>query len=388
MTREQIAALAAILLLAAIVRFHALGREPLWRDEQGQLAISQSQTFSEFWSSYVSKHGGPIGRLSYVDTWLAVKLGASTRTAFRIPAALWGVAAIFMTFVLGRRWFSISVGLFAAALMSVHALHVQYSQEARGYSLLVFVMLLFVWALDRVLERLFVAGAIALGIVAVAGVEVHPVFLAPMWLVSLAATLWLMRERGVDARPLAERKATIAAMLGSASLASVVFALTPRDLPVMISNVAQAEHSLPYHLADIHKSLVGGYWGALSYVIFVLACAGLFVGLRSREFRRGMLLACAIAVAASAPIVLGYLRGTWVVSRYSIFALPFFMYMVAVGFDESVKRATKGERASSWIAVALPFILIGGMMLQQRSIYDLEKIKQTDVDPALPGLPE
>src|SRR5437016_3736333 len=42
-------ALAAILVIAAIVRLYALGHAPLWLDEQTQLKVAQTQSAAEYW---------------------------------------------------------------------------------------------------------------------------------------------------------------------------------------------------------------------------------------------------------------------------------------------------------------------------------------------------
>src|SRR5258708_5193617 len=131
------AALLAILLIAAVVRLYALGRAPLWLDEQCQLAVAQTPTLTECWT--MAGKLGPIGKLSFIDSWLVWHAGGHTRAWLRIPAVVWGVATIAMVYILGRRWFSNSTGLFAAALIAVSGVHIQFSREARGYSLLVFL---------------------------------------------------------------------------------------------------------------------------------------------------------------------------------------------------------------------------------------------------------
>ena len=53
-----------------------------------------------------------------------------------------GVMSVGLIYMLGRLAFGASGGLLAAALLAVWSAHVDYSQEARAYSLLVFLTLL------------------------------------------------------------------------------------------------------------------------------------------------------------------------------------------------------------------------------------------------------
>lgn len=380
MTRGQVAALAAILLLSAAVRFYALGREPLWIDEQGQYEIARKESFAEFWDA--TRLGGPIGRLSYVDSWLALKIGGHTRTAFRAPSVLWGIAAIAMIFVLARRWFSTQTALFAAALLSVHALHVQYSREARGYALLVFVTLLFAWLLDRVLKKMTALNAALLILFAALCTQIHPVFLAPLAALSAMALLCIWFMRPPNSRAMA------CVIVAACCLSALLFKLVPSEVALIIFNAPEQKHTLFWHFADIHKALLGGYWGVMSYVVVLLAAVGLVVGSRSPATHRAMAMTLAVALAASAPIVFNFFTNNWVVSRYSIFALPFFMLMAAAGFAWAIEKLSKNSLFANFAAVVLPLLLLGGMALQGRSLYELERDKIRQIDAKKPSLPE
>jgi mannosyltransferase len=60
----------------------------------------------------------------------------------RALSVLFAVAAVPVIYLLGRRLFDSRVGLITSALMAVNAYHVQYSQDARSYSLMVLLCLL------------------------------------------------------------------------------------------------------------------------------------------------------------------------------------------------------------------------------------------------------
>ena len=63
----------------------------------------------------------------------------------RALSVLFAVASIPAIYILGRRLFDSQVGLTAAALLAVNAYHVQFSQDARSYSLMVLLCLFSSW---------------------------------------------------------------------------------------------------------------------------------------------------------------------------------------------------------------------------------------------------
>ena len=89
--------------------------------------------------------------------------------AIRLPAALFGVGSIWAVYELGRQVGSEKEGILAAALLTFSYHHIWFSQNARGYSGLLFWTLLSSWIFLRALPRhkaqtwMFYALTVALG---------------------------------------------------------------------------------------------------------------------------------------------------------------------------------------------------------------------------------
>jgi uncharacterized membrane protein len=71
----------------------------------------------------------------------------------RLLPALFGVLAVWVTYLLGRRLYGRYLGLGAALVVAVARLTLVYSQEARAYSLAMLAAVLVAWTLLRALER-------------------------------------------------------------------------------------------------------------------------------------------------------------------------------------------------------------------------------------------
>jgi len=126
--------IASVLILATGVhlRMYGLGAPSLWADE-----------FSTWWVSTIpiaeSFRWGPELTQAPLYQLLVRTLTTSAHPSewtLRFPAALAGSFAVIAAYVLGRKTGGRAVGVAFAALMAVNPLQIQYSQEARSYSML------------------------------------------------------------------------------------------------------------------------------------------------------------------------------------------------------------------------------------------------------------
>lgn len=124
--------LAALVVVAGLLRFSALDRAGLWLDEAMSWWFARAS-----WGELLSAlryDSGPPGYYLLLKAWMAL-FGSSER-ALRSLSALVGTALVAALYAAGKRMFSARAGLLAAALAAVSPLAVRYSQEARGYAFL------------------------------------------------------------------------------------------------------------------------------------------------------------------------------------------------------------------------------------------------------------
>lgn len=129
-TRVHYAGLAAILVAAAVLRTAGASSEGLWLDEGLTLVLAQ-------WPlrDMLLQPTDPSPALYYYLHQLLIPADASLRGIRAISIAS-GVVSVALIYVLGRLSLGARAGLIAAALLAVWTTHVDYSQEARAYSLL------------------------------------------------------------------------------------------------------------------------------------------------------------------------------------------------------------------------------------------------------------
>lgn len=124
-------ALAAIVCAALALRLPFLGQKSLWIDEMWSIGIAR-MSWASIWS--VVRNMDPNMSLYYALLHVWLKLGSS-EFVVRLLSVLCGVATVPAVFALGNRLFGRTAGLIASVLLAINTFHIQWSQEARGYSL-------------------------------------------------------------------------------------------------------------------------------------------------------------------------------------------------------------------------------------------------------------
>jgi mannosyltransferase len=143
---------AAVLLLiiaaGTLLRLHLLVRRDLWVDEALSVFMARL-SWRDFWAALWEYQANMGFYYLLLRGWLS--LGDSEEIV-RGLSVLFGVAVIPATYLLGRRLFSQRSALASAALTSVNLFQIRYSQEARGYSLVMLMTVLSTYFFVRALE--------------------------------------------------------------------------------------------------------------------------------------------------------------------------------------------------------------------------------------------
>jgi tetratricopeptide (TPR) repeat protein/uncharacterized membrane protein len=142
--------LVSVVLLGFGLRLYALDSSSLWLDEiftatAGQLDLPSILRF------HLDKAANPP--LTSLITHLFFLFGGQSEFVARLPSVLFGSLSILLIYRVGEALWTRKVAVAGAFLLAVNAFHVQYSREARYYSLMVFLALLSLIFLTRALEK-------------------------------------------------------------------------------------------------------------------------------------------------------------------------------------------------------------------------------------------
>lgn len=181
--------LALIVVIAAHLRFRFLAAKSFWLDEAVSAELARLR-WSQF--SRVLWHREANMALYYVLLHYWMKFGSS-EAFVRSLSVVFAVATLPVIYALGRRLFGTAVGLIAAWLLAINAFHVSYSQEARSYALVVFLVTLSTLLLLRNLQEPAAARWMSYAIVSALAIYAH--FFAALVIVAQGASLVSLRGR-------------------------------------------------------------------------------------------------------------------------------------------------------------------------------------------------
>jgi 4-amino-4-deoxy-L-arabinose transferase-like glycosyltransferase len=144
-------ALVAIMAAALVLRVHGLQAESPWNDEIFSLQCLGEPSLS----SYLTRYADLDPTMSPVYFTLQYgwsRVFGSSVAIVRAMSVLFGLASIGVIFLLGQALFTTRAGLAAAFYTSLSLLHIYYSQEIRGYPLVLLLTALSMYFYVRAIE--------------------------------------------------------------------------------------------------------------------------------------------------------------------------------------------------------------------------------------------
>ena len=130
--------LALIVAAGTLFRLHLLTKRDLWVDEALSVVLAQLP-WRDFWRALWNSQANMSFYYLLMRGWL--HLGDSEATV-RGLSVLFGVATILTTYLLGKRLFGGKAAIVGATLSAINIFQIRYSQEARGYSLVMLLAVL------------------------------------------------------------------------------------------------------------------------------------------------------------------------------------------------------------------------------------------------------
>ena len=369
-SRAHLATLGFVTLVALAVRLEFLF-QPMRYDE----AVTYVHYASEPWYVALTTYTAPNNHvlhslLAHVTT---LVFGGDP-WAVRLPALTAGVALVPASYVAARALYGKHAALLAAALVASSSVLVEFSTNARGYTLLalVFVLLLALATRLRGSESPAEWGAFA--ILAALGFFAVPVMLYGF----VAVVAWLALELWPERRDRIARR-LIPAVLASGVLTALLYA------PVVAASGPDAllrnefVRSLPWstfksELPGSIGSTVGLWHRDVPLVLVALLAAGFVTGLafhsRLSETRTPPAAIAAIVVAA-----LLFAQRLVPFERVWLFLVPLYLATAAAGalfLARPLTRRLGGERLPSAAAAALVALALGATAVASQAVYESE----------------
>jgi mannosyltransferase len=341
-------ALLGIAAIAAALRFATLGLQSYWGDEADTVDLLR-RSLAHMLAALPNTDRTPP--LYYALAWLWSRAFGSGEVGLRSLSAVAGTLTVVLAHAVGKRVAGERAGLIAASLTAASPILVWYSQEARSYSLLVFLSAASVWLWLRAQDAPSKGRVASWVVVACLAMSTH--YFAS-FLVAFEA-LFLLRRHSRERR-------VWAALAVVALVQAALIPLAIHQAHLYVEGDYITSTSLTNRIVDVPKRFLLGEHGApgATAVAFgavlsvLLALAGwLFVRTLSAEVRRRSLPLLLLALVASVlPLAL------------AVAGLDFFAYrnLLAVWILAAVVAAaalsTPGSRPAVAVAGGLVVTLL------------------------------
>lgn len=337
--------LLGIIACALALRLNQLGVASLWADE-GLTAWLVELPFIEMLKMQKRIEMTPPLYNCLMYVWAG--LFGTSEPALRLPSVLLGVASVFLIFRLGQSLYDARTGVFAAALLALSPYHIGYSQEARSYSLLVFLSLWSCWSLSQLMRQLTPWRRISYVLVTTAMLYTH---LYAVFVVLAQVVAFLL------VRPWMRERLAIGLRDGALLLLGVGLLYVPWMWVTVIwlRTIGDGKLWITWNGWETIVFTYSYYAGG--FVLLTLLAALALLGVRRYGSRRfgtwlcvGLLVACVVL-----PVAMSRFWRPFFVDRYGIVALMGLYLLAAAGI------ALRHRLAAVTMAVLLGLMLPGAV---------------------------
>lgn len=136
-----------ILFISFFLRVYGLSDESIWIDEAYSIKYAKLDVSQIF---FIKDRTPP---LYYTFLHLWITLFGNSEFSIRFPSVIFGLLSILMIYKIGKKIFNEETGLLSSLLLGLSVLNIQYSQEARTYSLSVLLTLLSMYCFIELLKK-------------------------------------------------------------------------------------------------------------------------------------------------------------------------------------------------------------------------------------------
>ena len=135
-----------VIILGLALRAYSLGTESIWLDEAESIYES-TLTIAE-----MSSHSNQPPLYFLILNWW-IHLWGTGEIAIRSLSVIFGVLAVFMTYLAGKELFDSKTGLIASFISAISQFYIYHAQDARAYSLLLLLSLVSCFFFIKILKQ-------------------------------------------------------------------------------------------------------------------------------------------------------------------------------------------------------------------------------------------
>jgi len=324
--KKQNCILLIIIAIGVFLRLFGIWNFSFMHDELSVINRLHFDTFSELIDKGIIIDGHPAG--IQVFLWFWIKLFGISELSLRFPFIVMGILCIPLMYILTKKWFNETAGLFTAAIVSVSQYTIIYSLIARPYiaGLFFVLLLLIVWT-KMLLEGDFRwRNILFFGIFAATSAYIHHFSMLTAFLIALIGFLFT-------------NKNNILKYLSACFLGLVLYM---PHFPILLYQIGVGGLGFDGWLASPKPSFVCYYFKYLFHFSWITGLGIVFAFILSSKINKEQWMSNKVKIGIAillfvTPFVIGYLYSSYVspVLQFSslIFSFPFLLLLAAAFID-------------------------------------------------------
>ena len=342
--------IALVILVAAVLRMIFLGARSFWADEIVSVKLA-TDNWDGFWFWVSTREANMALYYLLLREW--VRLGDSEAWV-RLLSALIGLVTIPVLYALARQLYDDRTAWITALLAATNACFIEFSQEARSYSLVILLVVLSSYFFVRVVREGKVWDAVAYVLISICALYAH--FFAGLVIVAHAISIFWRPAKQV---PWA--KLIVAWIVVGLGALPISFFVLKRD-------VGQLAWVHPTTFSEVYKLAIffAGGSKAVAAVLSVLSLAAIVAAVAANrsDFRTRtetswrFMLTLLWAVAPVALTILVSLSKPIFVHRYLLVTLPAYLTLIAIGL-------ARLQETRALVAALIAFIALSSVSIAQ-----------------------
>lgn len=305
-----------------------------------------------------------------------VTLFGDSELVARLPALLFGVAAMFPFYFLARRFGNVLFANLVCAALSVTGFYLFYSTYARGYSLAMMLYVACVLMVADIRRASTWVNWWILGILFVLACYTHQA--CGLYIAFLCAVLMIERITLLDVRPLKINvvlKSFVQpiAVMGTVCLMFLVlFSVTIPSSFGYTNRVSLTDYYMSYHVNFRLLKVMAESWALvrdftpLAWLQAILSVAGLILAARKRWW-----LALYLVVPVILSLLFIWAGGYYVFTRYFLQFLPVYVLFSIYPVWLAIERRQPVIRWAGTVVVVIGLTVSGTLTLQR--LYSMER---------------
>lgn len=337
-----------------ILRLYGLGKHSLWFDEaysifNGQYLLSVISSFGVLPDRYPSF-------LSDIPVYLWSNCFGRDDFTLRLFSVVWGICAIPLVYKLGYMFFDRKTGFIAAFLLAFSPIHIYYSQELRGYSLIVLLGLISVLFLMKAIQRGSVRFWLGYAVSNVLNIYIH--YMTVFFLLAQAVFfLIFIKEHKDKARKWLFFNVFISILLIPWLINSIYLLKIALGTDSYLWIPSWTERIGALNLFYTVKNFSIGYtvnryiYTPITAVFIATLIFGI-MNVKKKDIKMSALCLCCFFLPILSMFLISRLK-VWYVDRYVLSSLPFYYILVAYGLSR-----IKARYVFIWLAVLIFYYAI------------------------------